>query len=121
LCFMQVMMLLAVEFPDHESDKRVGKRTLTVRIGPSAGARLYTALALAAYAILPLLVWAGLPAWVALAATGTSPLAAWQIVKIGRGDWINPARWNRLAFYTIVLLMLTALAEGGAFFLLSGA
>jgi 1,4-dihydroxy-2-naphthoate octaprenyltransferase len=117
---MQVMMLLAVEFPDHEGDKRAGKRTLLVRIGPAAGARLYITLAIAAYAMLPLLVAAGLPAWVAIAAAGTSPLAAWQIAKIARGDWHEPARWNRFAFYTIALLMLTGLAEGGAFFVLSG-
>jgi 1,4-dihydroxy-2-naphthoate octaprenyltransferase len=117
---MQVMMLLAVEFPDYDGDLLVGKRTLVVRIGPAAGARLYIALAIAAYAILPLLVWAGLPVWVAIAAAGTSPLAVWQIAKIVRGDWHKPERWNRLAFYTIVLLMLTGLAEGGAFFLLSG-
>lgn len=120
LCCMQVMMLLAVEFPDYEGDKRAGKRTLMVRIGPAAGARLYVALAIAAYAMLPLLVWAGLPVWVALAAASTSPLAIWQTAKIVRGDWRNPACWNRFAFYTITLLMLTALAEGGAFFLLSG-
>lgn len=120
LCFMQIMMLLAVEFPDHEGDRRAGKRTLMVRIGPAAGARLYITLAIAAYLILPLLVWTGLPVWVALAAAGTSPLAAWQMMKVRRGDGHTPERWNRLAFYTIVLLMLTALAEGGAFFLLSG-
>lgn len=120
LCCMQVMMLLAVEFPDHDGDIRVGKRTLLVRIGPSAGARLYIALAIAAYAILPLLVWAGLPVWVAFAAAGTSPLALWQITKVARGDWHRPERWDRLAFYTIALLMLTGLAEGSAFFLLSG-
>jgi hypothetical protein len=70
--------------------------------------------------MLPPLVWMGLPAWVALAAAGTSPLALWQIARIVRGDWRTPTRWDRLAFYTITLLMLTGLAEGGAFFLLSG-
>jgi 1,4-dihydroxy-2-naphthoate octaprenyltransferase len=120
LCCMQVMMLLVVEFPDYEGDRRADKRTLVVRIGPSAGARLYIALAIGAYAMLPPLVWMGLPAWVALAAAGTSPLALWQIARIVRGDWRTPTRWDRLAFYTITLLMLTGLAEGGAFFLLSG-
>ena len=120
LCCMQIMMLLAVEFPDHEGDKRAGKRTLMVRIGPAAGAWLYVALAVAAYGMLPLLVLAGLPDWVATAAAGTSPFAAWQIAKIARGDWRDPTRWNRFAFYTIALLMLTGLSEGGAFFLLSG-
>lgn len=120
LCCLQVMMLLTVEFPDYEGDRRAGKRNVVVRAGPATAARIYVALAVATYAILPIITLAGLPAPVALAAATTSPLAAWQVAKVLRGDWHEASRWNRLAFYTIVLLTFTALAEGGAFFLLSG-
>lgn len=120
LCCFQVAMLLSIEFPDAEGDRQVEKNTLVVRLGAKTAARLYMSLILLVYAVLPLLVWAGLPSGVALAVLGLSPLALWQVWRASRGDWHNPARWNALAFYTIVLLMGTSAVELLTFILLIG-
>ena len=120
LCCFQFAMLLSIEFPDAAGDQAVGKKTLVVRLGAATAARLYRALLLTAYALLPILWLAGLPPLIALAVAALSPLALWQIGRIQRGDWHDPARWNRLAFYTIVLLIASAAAELVAFTLLVG-
>jgi 1,4-dihydroxy-2-naphthoate polyprenyltransferase len=117
LCCLQFNMLLAIEFPDAAGDAAVGKRTLVVRLGGHRAARLYLALLAAAYAMLPLLVRAGLPAAVALAVLSGAPLAAWLAWRMARGDWQQPSRWSRLAFATIALLILTATAQLATFLL----
>ncbi len=113
-------MLLAIEFPDAEGDRRVGKRTLVVRFGAPLLARLYVSINLIAYALLPILLVLGLPLLVVIAVAALSPLALAQIGRIARGDWRNPARWNGLAFYSIVLLIASAAAELVAFVLVLG-
>jgi 1,4-dihydroxy-2-naphthoate octaprenyltransferase len=118
LCCFQFAMLLSVEFPDVEGDRRAGKYTLVVRLGPPSAARLYVALLIVAYAALPLLVHVGLPPGAALAVLALLPLAGWQLWRMSRGDWARPARWNVLTFYTLVLLLFTAAAEMLAFGLL---
>jgi 1,4-dihydroxy-2-naphthoate polyprenyltransferase len=120
LCCFQIAMLLSIEFPDAEGDRRVGKRTLVIRLGEARAAHLYIGLITAAYLLLPLLVLAGLPSLAALAVLVPFPLAVWQIWRTLRGQWSIPAYWNRFAFYTIVLLMTTTAAEFGAFLLLIG-
>jgi 1,4-dihydroxy-2-naphthoate octaprenyltransferase len=108
LCAMQFAMLLAIEFPDADGDREAGKRTLVVRMGADKAARLYVAVLLLAYAILPFL---GLPLAVTVAIFALSPLAVWQIGCMRRGDWRHRTRWGWLAFRTIALLMGTAVAE----------
>ncbi|MBZ0297116.1 MAG: prenyltransferase [Anaerolineae bacterium] len=120
LCCLQFAMLLAIEFPDAEGDRQANKRTLVVRIGAPAAARLYAAILLLAYILLPLLVYLGQPLSIALAVGMLSPLAALLLWWMDRGDWHTPSRWNRLGFYSIVLLMATAAAMLGAFLLLIG-
>ena len=115
LCCLQLAMLLTIEFPDAVGDAIAGKRTLVVRLGGARAARLLVLMLLAAYAVLPLLVALGLPSWVAVGATVTAPLAAWQGWRVWRGAWANPARWNSLGFWAIALLMSTATAELLAF------
>lgn len=118
LCCLQVAMLLAIEFPDAEADRAVGKRTLVVQLGAASAAHLYCGLVLLAYASLPILWLMGLPLLVAVATVALSPLALWQIWRMQRGIWRDPARWNTLSFITIVLLMGTAVAELAAFIML---
>lgn len=120
LCCFQFAMLLAIEFPDAAGDRLSNKRTLVVRFGASFAARLYVALLLIAYTLLPLLVAAGLPATVALSVMLVSPLGLWQVWRFMRGAWRDPNRWNSLAFYSIVLLVATSAAELAAFALLLG-
>lgn len=114
LCCLQMASMLTVAFPDAASDAAVGKNTLVVRLGDGA-ARLHNGLLAAAYALLPLLTWLGLPLRVALAMGTTAPLAVWQVWRIRRGDWYNPARWGWLAFGGITLLMSMAVLAFLAF------
>ena len=120
LCCLQFAMLLAIEFPDAAGDRRVGKRTLVVRFGAPLLARVYGSITLISYALLPIMVALGLPLLAAISFAALSPLALAQIGRIARGDWHNPARWNGLAFYAIVLLIASAAAELVAFVLLLG-
>jgi 1,4-dihydroxy-2-naphthoate octaprenyltransferase len=118
LCALQFAMLLAIEFPDHAGDACAGKRTLVVRLGGWRGARLYAAVTALAYAGLPLLALAGLPGRVALAASAPVPLAWWRIRRALHGDWRRPWRWETLTFWAVALLVVTTVAELGAFALL---
>ncbi|MEP6985400.1 MAG: prenyltransferase, partial [Chloroflexota bacterium] len=109
-----------IEFPEAEGDRQAGKCTLVVRLGASSAARLYVSLILLAIGVLPVLVLAGLPRLIALAVAATLPLVIWQIRRILRGDWHDVQRWNRLGFYSLVLLVATSAAELVAFVLLIG-
>jgi len=120
LCCLQFAMLLAIEFPDEAGDSATGKRTLVVRLGMARAARLWLLGLLAAYASLPLVIWAGLPQPVGIAVLCGLPFALWQAWRIGRGAWANPAQWNSLALWSIVLLVGTAAAELAAFIGLVG-
>jgi 1,4-dihydroxy-2-naphthoate octaprenyltransferase len=110
-------MLLSIEFPDAAGDAAAGKRTLVVRLGAERAAALYQAVVAAAYLALPLLVAAGLPLIVAGAALLTSPIAVFQIARMRRGAFRDPARWESLAFWTVALLIATSTAELAAFLL----
>ncbi len=112
---LQFAQMLSVEFPDTAGDASAGKCTLVVRLGGAGAARLFGMALLAAYAMLPLLSRLGLPATVAAAAGLTAPLAVWQGWRVLRGAWAEPAQWDSLAFWTIALLMGTAVAELLAF------
>ncbi|MEZ5649697.1 MAG: prenyltransferase [Burkholderiaceae bacterium] len=72
---MLANILLVNEFPDAAADARVGKRTLVVRLGPPASARLVTLLVIMAHGLPWLWIWSGrLPSGVALSALSL-PLA----------------------------------------------
>jgi 1,4-dihydroxy-2-naphthoate octaprenyltransferase len=111
LMALQLAMRIIIDLPDAASDAATGKRTLVVRLGDERSARLHNGLIALAYATLPVLVLAGLPGVVALAAAGTAPLAMWQAWRMGRGAYLDPAAWDSLAFGGIALLMGTAAAE----------
>ena len=111
LMLLQVGMLLAIEFPDAEGDRAVGKRTLLVRLGVERTARLYLAILAAIYLLLPLLVLGGLPGRVALAAGLLAPLSLWRMRRLMAGDHRDPARWPALTFWSVALLVLTTAAE----------
>ncbi len=91
LMLIHVAMLIAFEFPDHDADRRTGKRTLAVRLGLPRASRLHAALVLGGFAA----VWAGValrwidPAVAAWTLIGL-PLAIWQI-----GSALRQARLPR--------------------------
>jgi 1,4-dihydroxy-2-naphthoate octaprenyltransferase len=114
VCAFQFVMLLAIEFPDAEGDAATGKRTLVVRMGGAWAARLYVAIVCAAYLTLPLWVSHGLPPRIAIAASTTAPLAAWQVTRIAGGAWREPDRWESLGFWSVALMIATALVMTAA-------
>jgi 1,4-dihydroxy-2-naphthoate polyprenyltransferase len=107
----QFVMLLAIEFPDAEGDAATGKRTLVVRLGGLWAARLYVFVVCATYLALPLWVSHGLPPRLAIAASTTAPLAAWQVTRVAGGAWREPERWESVAFWSVALLVATAIAQ----------
>jgi 1,4-dihydroxy-2-naphthoate octaprenyltransferase len=110
-CIFQFTMLLSIEWPDAAGDAATGKRTLVVSLGGAGSARLYVLLVSGAYLTLPLWVSCGLPPRIAIAASTTAPLAAWQIIRVAGGAWREPDRWESVAFWSVALLVSTALAQ----------
>ena len=115
LAGLQFAMLLAIEFPDAAGDAATGKRTLVVRHGAEWAARLYQLTLIAVYVSLPLLVRVGLPPIVAVCGLLTSPIAAWQVWRMHRGAFRDPARWESIAFWSVALLVVTSALVCGSF------
>lgn len=114
LAALQLAMLINVSLPDAHSDGAAGKRTLAVRIGPRCATMVAALAYLAAYLLLPLLATAGLPWGHTLAYLVWSPLAAWQIRELFPGVGQDPRRWDRLAFWSIGLVVGSAVSVGVA-------
>jgi len=110
-CALQFAMLLGVEFPDAVGDATVGKRTLVVRLGAPATGRVYAVVTIAAFGVLPLLAWAGLPAPVAFAPLVLAPVALWQARRVAAGAYADSARWESVAFWSVALFAAAAAAE----------
>jgi 1,4-dihydroxy-2-naphthoate octaprenyltransferase len=121
LAGLQFAMLLAIEFPDAAGDAATGKRTLVVRHGADWAARLYQLTLIAVYVSLPLLVLVGLPPIVAVCGLLTSPIAAWQVWRMRRGAFRDPARWEGVAFWSVALLVVTSALELIGFVIAAGA
>ena len=86
LALLVADILLINGFPDAVSDASVGKRTLVVRLGPAAAARLYRTVALLAHGALLACVIAGVLPTAALAGLLSLPLslrAAGQLAAAG--------------------------------------
>src|SRR5262249_5146369 len=114
---LQFTMLLSIEFPDAAGDAATGKRTLVVRHGPEWAAGVYRGILVAVYVSLLLLVRFGLLPIAAGAALLTSPIAAWQVWRMRRGAFREPARWESLAFWSVALLVVTSALELAGFVL----
>ncbi len=75
LALLLANILLINGFPDAESDARVGKRTLVVRLGPAPAAGLYLGLVLLAHGWLAVSVWLLIPPQAALWGLVSLPLS----------------------------------------------
>jgi 1,4-dihydroxy-2-naphthoate polyprenyltransferase len=110
-CALQFAMLLAIEFPDAAGDAATGKRTLVVKLGASSSARLYALVTIAAFGALPFFVRGGLPGRVAAAPAFLAPVAIWQALRVARGAYGEPARWESVAFWSVALLIASSSLE----------
>jgi 1,4-dihydroxy-2-naphthoate octaprenyltransferase len=109
LFLLQFAMLLAIEFPDAAGDAATGKRTLVVRLGAPAAARLWIAVTLAAFAWLPLAYVLGLPGTIALVGALPAPFALYRVARVA--DHRDPAAFERLTFGAVALLVATSACE----------
>ena len=107
LALLQIAMLLAIEFPDRAGDAATNKRTLVVRLGVQPAATLYVVITLAAYTWLPIGYALGLPARAAALAAVPAPVAIWRIAQADTND---PSAYERVAFFSVFLLVSTAAA-----------
>ncbi|MGH2536949.1 MAG: prenyltransferase, partial [Candidatus Promineifilaceae bacterium] len=55
------------------------------------------------------------PGLVAAGGLAPLPLGLWLAGRVAAGAWADPSQWERLAFWSIGLLMATAGAELAAF------
>ena len=117
LVLLQFAMLLAIEFPDAAGDAATNKRTLVVRLGAPAAAKLWVAVTVAAFAWLPIAYVLGLPGRIALIAALPAPFAAWRISRVA--DHRDPSAFERLTFGAVALLVATSACELAAALLAS--
>ncbi|MBT8217547.1 MAG: prenyltransferase [Acidimicrobiia bacterium] len=108
-CLVTFALLMAVHAPDADSDARVGKRTLTVRLGLARSAQLHRAVSIAAIASIFLLA-AWRPDWsTGLAVPGAALLMTSTML-------ISPhpsgTRANLLTFAAVASLVAVSLGFG---------
>ncbi len=111
LTALHFAMVIAFETADYETDVRLGKRTLMVRLGWRAAMRLHDAAI--AFALVALLYGGltGLPQRVALGAVIAMPLAAAQVWQLHRLRQGYRPQWRSLTAGAAALLALTAYLE----------
>ncbi|MEP6861608.1 MAG: prenyltransferase [Deltaproteobacteria bacterium] len=109
LVLLQFAMLVAIEFPDAAGDAATAKRTLVVRMGAPAAAKLWIAVTVAAFAWLPVGYLLGLPGRIALITALPAPFAAWRIARVA--DHRDPTTFERLTFGAVALLVATSACE----------
>lgn len=111
LSFLLVAMLLTLQLPDEQGDRRVGKSTWAVSFGPKRVAFVSMGLVLLAFATRFASAAFGLPSSVWLAWVWILPLAAFQLWRLLAGDWKRPAAWSRLEFGSVALFFLALVLD----------
>ena len=110
LGLMVAAFLWINEFPDHDADRRAGKRTLVVRLGRRRAAGVFLALVIAAQALVLALPLAGLP-WTVVFGLAGAPLAlraAWRL----RAAPLTTAEIIPAQAWTLGSFLLLAVGEG---------
>jgi 1,4-dihydroxy-2-naphthoate polyprenyltransferase len=115
LFFIHFAMLIAFQIPDFTADQAVGKKTLAVRLGLKRAVLVHNCLLLAGYSAAGLLItrW---PAAILLFAS--FPLAAWQILTIGRYKKSNPPGYLLLTLRALALFAFTSALSLAASFII---
>ncbi|MFL5343552.1 MAG: prenyltransferase [Hyalangium sp.] len=97
---IQFVRMTIMNLLDYEGDRRVGKRTLVVLLGPRAVLHLHAVVQALAYVLLvPAVLWGRVPLWVALCVGSTLPLSAWHVARLYRGAHLNPRTANSVPFW----------------------
>ncbi|HLF28929.1 MAG TPA: prenyltransferase [Anaerolineae bacterium] len=86
LVLISIAMLLTFEFPDYDADRRMGKRTLAVRLGLPRASRLHNSLIALAFGSV----------WIEAAAGWIEPrIAAWTLAGLPLAAWqLGSMRWR---------------------------
>ncbi|MGH7608004.1 MAG: 1,4-dihydroxy-2-naphthoate polyprenyltransferase, partial [Gemmatimonadales bacterium] len=110
--FLATAILVVNNVRDIDTDRRAGKRTLAVRIGRERARRLYAALVLGSFVILPAGLWAADgPGW-ALLALPSLPLAASPLQAVA-GHTDGPSLNRALAGTGMLLAAFSVLLATG--------
>jgi 1,4-dihydroxy-2-naphthoate octaprenyltransferase len=111
---IQFVRMMIMNLLDYEGDRRVGKRTLAVLLGPRRILHIHALGQLLGYLLLvPAVLWWGLPLSVALCVAATTPLAVWQVIRLYRGVHLDARTSNSVVFWAsshISLVVATAYA-----------
>lgn len=108
LTFMALACFLALGFPTFATDQKYARQTLLIRLGWQAAIQAHNGFLLAAYLLLAIAPFLGVPLGLIWPALLTMPLAAFQVYQFGRlADGAKPF-WPLLTSTAIALLGLTA-------------
>jgi len=97
---IQFVRMTIMNLLDYEGDRRVGKRTLVVLLGPSTVIHMHAVGQTLSYVLLvPGVLWWGVPLWVAICVALSAPLAAWQVIRLYKGAHVDPRTGNSVVFW----------------------
>lgn len=111
LCLLQLVMLLTLEFPDHQGDRAVGKRTWIVLFGAKTVAYSCAALLALAFGVSFMSGELGVPDGVIRAWVWIAPLGLFQFLRMLARDWEHPKAWEGLCFGAVSLFFLSVVAD----------
>ena len=101
---LQFAMLLAIEFPDAAGDAAAGKRTIVVRVGGRAGARLYAAVTHRRVRRAAAVAVRGAAGARRRRAAGAGADRDLAVARVVRGGYADSARFEGIAFWSVALL-----------------